>query len=172
MRIRQRLRREDGAAAVEFALIVGVLAMLIFGMLQFGLTFFELQNLRASAREGGRLGAVGATPDAIRSRVESASNGAIQPGEASTFPGFVTVNYSDSGQFTEPGSSQNLTGNTTAACHTSGGATTTDAAIRVHLNLASAPSHLQSLFTLNIPLLPTITMRPTIDAQFRCEGVT
>jgi Flp pilus assembly protein TadG len=172
MRIRQRLRREDGAAAVEFALIVGVLAMLLFGMLQFGLTFFELQNLRASAREGGRLGAIGATPDAIRSRVESASNGAIQTGEASTFPGFVTVNYSDSGQFTEPGSSQNLTGNTTAACHTSGSATTTDAAVRVKLNLAAAPSHLQSLFTLNIPLLPTITMRPTIDAQFRCEGVT
>ena len=37
MKIRARLRREDGAAAVEFALIVGVLAMLIFGMLQFGL---------------------------------------------------------------------------------------------------------------------------------------
>ena len=83
MRIRQRLGREDGAAAVEFALIIGVLAMLIFGMLQFGLTFFELQNLRASAREGGRLGAVDATPDQIRARIESASNGAIGPGEAS-----------------------------------------------------------------------------------------
>ena len=66
MRIPQRLGREDGAAAVEFALIVGVLAMLIFGMLQFGLTFFELQSLRAATREGGRLGAVEATPDAIR----------------------------------------------------------------------------------------------------------
>ena len=32
MSIRTRLRREDGAAAVEFALIVGVLAMLIFGI--------------------------------------------------------------------------------------------------------------------------------------------
>ena len=77
MRIPQRLRREDGAAAVEFALIVGVLVMLIFGMLQFGLTFFELQNLRASAREGARLGAVEATPNAIRARVADASNGAI-----------------------------------------------------------------------------------------------
>jgi Flp pilus assembly protein TadG len=169
MRIRQRLRREDGAAAVEFALIVGVLAMLIFGMLQFGITFFELQNLRASAREGGRLGAIGATPDAIRTRVESASNGAIQPGEAS-LNGFVKVSYSDSGTFS--GGESNLTGNTTAACHTGGGVTTTDAAIRVQMMLSNAPSHLQNLFTLNIPLLPTITMRPTIDAQFRCEGVT
>jgi Flp pilus assembly protein TadG len=167
MRIPQRLGREDGAAAVEFALIVGVLAMLIFGMLQFGLTFFELQNLRASAREGGRLGAVGATPDAIRTDLESASNGAIRSGEASN-TSFVKVSYSDNGTFT--GSEANLTGNTQPAC-ASAAAVTTDAAVRVQMFLASAPAHLQNLFTLNIPLLPTITMRPTIDAQFRCEGV-
>ena len=167
MRIPQRLRREDGAAAVEFALIVGVLAMLIFGMLQFGLTFFELQNLRASAREGGRLGAVGATPDAIRTDLESASNGAIQSGEASN-TSFVKVSYYDSGTFT--GSEANLTGNTQPAC-SSNAPVTTDAGVRVQMFLTSAPPHLQSLFTLNIPLLPTITMRPTIDAQFRCEGV-
>src|SRR2546427_12684402 len=99
MRIRQRLGREDGAAAVEFALIIGVLAMLIFGMLQFGLTFFELQNLRAAAREGGRLGAVGATPDAIRTDLERASNGAIRSGEAGT-PPFVQEAYSDPGTVT------------------------------------------------------------------------
>ncbi|TMK94058.1 MAG: pilus assembly protein, partial [Actinobacteria bacterium] len=107
MRIRQRLDREDGAAAVEFALIIGVLAMLIFGMLQFGLTFFELQNLRAAAREGGRLGAVGATPDAIRADLESASNGAIRSGEAGNLA-FVKVSYSDTGTFT--GSEPNLSG--------------------------------------------------------------
>jgi len=168
MRIRERLRRDDGAAAVEFALIIGVLAMLIFGMLQFGLTFFELQNLRAATREGGRLGAVGATPDAIRSKIESASNGAIQPGEASN-TSFVKVSYSDSGTFS--GAEANLTGNTNPACTSSSGATNTDAAVRVQLFLTNAPSHLQDLFTLNIPLLPTISMRPTIDAQFRCEGV-
>jgi Flp pilus assembly protein TadG len=167
MRIPQRLGREDGAAAVEFALIIGVLAMLIFGMLQFGLTFFELQNLRASAREGGRLGAVGATPDAIRTDLESASNGAIRSGEAGNL-GFVKVSYSDTGTFT--GSEPNLSGNTTPAC-ASAAAVTTDAAVRVQMFLTAAPAHLQNLFTLNIPLLPTITMRPTIDAQFRCEGV-
>ena len=167
MRIRQRLDREDGAAAVEFALIIGVLATLIFGMLQFGLTFFELQNLRAAAREGGRLGAVGATPDAIRTDLESASNGAIRSGEAGNLA-FVKVSYSDTGTFT--GSEPNLSGATTPAC-ASPAAVTTDAAVRVQMFLTAAPPHLQNLFTLNIPLLPTITMRPTIDAQFRCEGV-
>lgn len=168
MRIPQRLRREDGAAAVEFALIVGVLAMLIFGMLQFGLTFFELQNLRASAREGGRIGAVGATPDAIRTRLENASNGAVRPGEASN-TSFVRVTYSDSGTFT--GSETNLTGNARPACSSSS-TSTADAGIRVQMLVANAPPHLKSLFTLNIPLLPTISMTPTIDAQFRCEGVS
>jgi Flp pilus assembly protein TadG len=167
MRIPQRLRREDGAAAVEFALIVGVLAMLIFGMLQFGLTFFELQSLRAATREGGRLGAVEATPNAIRSRVETASNGAVRPGEASN-TSFVKVSYSDSGTFT--GSEANLTGNTTPACSSSS-SSTADAAVRVQMFIANAPAHLKGLFTLNIPLLPTISMTPTIDAQFRCEGV-
>ena len=166
MRIPQRLGREDGAAAVEFALIVGVLAMLIFGMLQFGLTFFELQNLRASAREGGRVGAVGGTPDTIRTRIADASNGAISQSEA-TDPNFITIQYSDNG------SSGWVTrsGNVNPACSTTSTATTTDAAVRVQMFVASAPPHLKSLFRLNIPLLPTITITPTIDAQFRCEGV-
>lgn len=168
MRIPQRLRREDGAAAVEFALIVGVLAMLIFGMLQFGLTFFELQSLRAATREGGRLGAVEATPNAIRDKIESASNGAVRAGEAGN-TSFVKVSYSDSGTFS--GSEPNLVGNTTPAC-SSNSSSTADAAVRVQMFIANAPPHLKSLFTLNIPLLPTISMTPTIDAQFRCEGVT
>jgi Flp pilus assembly protein TadG len=166
MRIPQRLRREDGAAAVEFALIIGVLAMLIFGMLQFGLTFFELQNLRASAREGGRIGAVGATPDAVRNKIADASNGAISQTEAQN-TAFVTVQYSDSGT---SWAGPNLAGTAAPVC-SSTSPDTTNAAVRVQISLAGAPPHLQSLFTLNIPLLPTITMRPTVDAQFRCEGV-
>ena len=77
MKIVQKARREEGAAAVEFALIVGVLAMLIFGMLQYGLAFFELQNLRAAAREGARIGAVGASADQVKQRVSDMSGGAI-----------------------------------------------------------------------------------------------
>ena len=59
MSMRSKLRREDGAAAVEFALIVGLLAILVFGLLEYGLAFWQVQNLRASAREGARVAAVG-----------------------------------------------------------------------------------------------------------------
>jgi Flp pilus assembly protein TadG len=165
MSVRVKIRREDGAAAVEFALIIGVLAMLIFGMLQFGVAFFELQNLRASSREGARLGAVAATPDAVRTRVEQASNGAIKTGEASN-TSFVQVQYSDSGN----GPWVNKTGSAAPVC-SSTASITTNAAVRVLINLSSAPPRLQDMFTLNIPLLPPITMRPTVDAEFRCEGV-
>ncbi len=43
--------------------------MLIFGMLQFGLAFFELQNLRSATREGARFGSVGGTGAEIRHRL-------------------------------------------------------------------------------------------------------
>ena len=36
---------------------------------------------------------------------------------------------------------------------------TTNAAVRTQILIAQAPAHLKSLFTLNIPLLPTITSR-------------
>ena len=58
-KVRREAGREDGAAAVEFALIVGLLAMLVFGMMEYGLAFWQLQSLRAATREGARVAAVG-----------------------------------------------------------------------------------------------------------------
>ncbi|HET6712153.1 MAG TPA: TadE/TadG family type IV pilus assembly protein, partial [Actinomycetota bacterium] len=40
------LRREDGASAVEFALIAPLLFMIVFGILYFGVAFMKMQNLR------------------------------------------------------------------------------------------------------------------------------
>jgi Flp pilus assembly protein TadG len=56
-----RLGRADdeGAAAVEFALISILLFMLLFGLIQYGMAFFQLQATTHAAREGARLAAVG-----------------------------------------------------------------------------------------------------------------
>lgn len=162
--MRARLRREDGAAAVEFALIVGVLVLLIFGMLQFGLAFFQIQNLRAAAREGARLGAVGATGSAIRDRVADASAGSITRAEAGGV--FLTVEYSDTGA--DPWTAV-ADGN--VACRSSA-PVTTNAGVRVRMAIdGTAPQSLQDIFTLDIPLMPTMTLTPTVSGQFRCEGV-
>jgi Flp pilus assembly protein TadG len=77
MSVRGKLRREDGAAAVEFALIVGLLAILVFGLLEYGLAFWQVQNLRAAAREGARVAAVGGDDTAVQTAMENASVGSF-----------------------------------------------------------------------------------------------
>lgn len=71
-------RDEEGASAVEFALIAPLLFMLVFGIIYFGIAFLNLQTLRSSVREGGRAAAVGApTVEAVQAKVENAALGAI-----------------------------------------------------------------------------------------------
>lgn len=58
---RQRRRRGSrGAALVEFALVALPLFMLLFGMIEFSWTFYQLNDVRHGAREGIRLVAVNA----------------------------------------------------------------------------------------------------------------
>ena len=72
------LHREDGASAVEFALIAPLLFMIVFGILYFGVAFMKMQNLRSAVREGGRAAAVGApTVGDVQSKVQTASLGSI-----------------------------------------------------------------------------------------------
>jgi len=68
-------RGQDGASAVEFALVLPVLALLLFGIIQFGLVFLQTQGLEGAAREGGRVASVGADVTAISSAVRRALSG-------------------------------------------------------------------------------------------------
>jgi Flp pilus assembly protein TadG len=53
-----RLERDDGASAVEFALIAPLLILLLFGIIEFGIGFFQQQSAAAAAREAARRAAV------------------------------------------------------------------------------------------------------------------
>ena len=53
-----RARREDGAAAVEFALVVPFLLLLLFGIISYGYMLSFRQALSQSAAEGARAAAV------------------------------------------------------------------------------------------------------------------
>jgi Flp pilus assembly protein TadG len=75
--MRAKLRREEGAAAVEFALIVGLLAILVFGLLEYGLAFWQVQNLRAAAREGARVAAVRGDDTEVRNAMVASSAGSL-----------------------------------------------------------------------------------------------
>jgi Flp pilus assembly protein TadG len=55
---RLRARGDDGAAAVEFALVVPLLLVLVFGIIDFGILFGQNLSLNNAARDAGRFGVV------------------------------------------------------------------------------------------------------------------
>jgi hypothetical protein len=65
----KEIGRQEGASTVEFALIVPILVMLIFGLFQFGIAFNNYLAITHAAREGARLAAVGKYDEAtVRER--------------------------------------------------------------------------------------------------------
>lgn len=54
-------RGQAGASAVEFAIVLPVLVLLLFGVIQFGLAYNRQQGLNAAVREGARLASIGGT---------------------------------------------------------------------------------------------------------------
>jgi Flp pilus assembly pilin Flp len=79
MRLRRLMRDEQGAAVVEFALVMPILALIIFGIIDFGRAFYTVNNIISAVREGARYGAILAAPMSttgqreIRDRVRSVS---------------------------------------------------------------------------------------------------
>ena len=57
-------RQDDGAAAVEFALVALLLFALIFGIIAFGFALFNQQGAVQAAREAARKASVGVSDDA------------------------------------------------------------------------------------------------------------
>jgi Flp pilus assembly protein TadG len=138
--------REDGAAAVEFALIVGLLVMLVFGMMEYGLAFWQVQNLRAATREGARVAAVGGDTAQVTDAVVGASAGALPAG-------FGGISVSGGG------------------CPEPSAGNPVDQSVTVSIDNGSLPASVQESFAINIPLLPPISLDPTIEGTFRCEPV-
>ncbi len=53
-----RARTDEGAAAVEFALVVPLLLVLVFGIIDFGILFGQNLSLNNAARDSSRFGVV------------------------------------------------------------------------------------------------------------------
>jgi Flp pilus assembly protein TadG len=53
-----RLRQERGTAAVEFALVLPLLLLIVFGTIDFGIAFANFEGVRGGTREAARLGVV------------------------------------------------------------------------------------------------------------------
>jgi Flp pilus assembly protein TadG len=55
----RKIKDQTGASAVELALVMPLLVMILFGIFQFGIAFNNWISLTHAAREGARLAAVG-----------------------------------------------------------------------------------------------------------------
>jgi hypothetical protein len=53
------MKDQKGAAAVEFAIVLPLLVVLVFGMIEFGILYYNQQVITNASREGARAGIVG-----------------------------------------------------------------------------------------------------------------
>jgi Flp pilus assembly protein TadG len=107
-RDRRRTRGDRGVALVEFAIVMPLFFLLVFGIMEFGYAYFQQLDLRHGAREGARLAAVNykttATPSASDQTTEivnelcdrmdsgtSISVRIVQDGSAATGQEFTTT---------------------------------------------------------------------------------
>jgi hypothetical protein len=81
-------RRQRGQALVEFALVLPLLLIVLFLVVDFGVGLTRWIAITNAAREGARLGAVGAEEGAIRQKVVDTSDGILSDGN-------VAVGYFD-----------------------------------------------------------------------------
>jgi Flp pilus assembly protein TadG len=117
------------------------LAILLFGIIEFGIAFLQIQSIRTGVREGGRIAAVGAQVSTTRQKTVDASVGSIPAGQAS----LVQVNSTAGGLCTP----QNIGSDVTVVYDTA--------------NLPGGG------VLIRIPLVSDMTLTPVIKASFRCE---
>jgi hypothetical protein len=140
--MRRKIHREDGAAAVEFALIVGLLSILVFGLLEYGIAFWQVQNLRAAAREGARVAAVRGDTGEIAAAMASSSAGSLSGSESFSVLVDGVAGLCDDDE---------------------------DGEVEVTLVNSSLSGPVQAAFEVSIPFLPPIQLDPELSGTFRCE---
>lgn len=75
-----RVRRQDGAAAVEFALVMPILLLLVMGTIDFARAYNAHISLSGGAREGARVLALTSDPVQAESATKNAAP-SIPPGD-------------------------------------------------------------------------------------------
>lgn len=74
-RIRRGIRhgqaRQRGVAAVEFALVLPILLLIVFGIVEFGVAFYDKAVITNASREGARAGVVLKSPKATSTDIQN-----------------------------------------------------------------------------------------------------
>jgi Flp pilus assembly protein TadG len=83
------LKREEGAAAVEFALVLPILIVILFGTIEFGLILYNQEVITNASREGARYGIVIGSPRPTTTQIQDVvntylTNSGLNAGNATT----------------------------------------------------------------------------------------
>lgn len=94
MKTRKIIRDQRGGSAVEFAILLLVLLLIVFGIIEFGLIFYNQQVITNASREAARYGIVSRVPRYTAAEVAQVVNnycqGRLYP-QSSTASPTVTV---------------------------------------------------------------------------------
>jgi Flp pilus assembly protein TadG len=65
--------KQQGAALVEFAIVLPVLLLLVFGMIELGIALYDKAVITNASREGARAGVVYSNPKPNQTAIETAA---------------------------------------------------------------------------------------------------
>ena len=92
-----RLRGEAGVAAVEMALVLPILLVILFGIIDFGLALYTKEVLANASREGARQGIRFVTPALTDSDIETITKDTLDKGYLDSSKATVTVTNAGGG---------------------------------------------------------------------------
>ncbi len=132
---------ETGAVAVEFAIIFPLLALMLFGVIQFGIAWSRMQVFQGAAREGARCAAVQAA-EAKSGLPVCDVTARVMDAAGSYTPSLTNFAVSVAG----------------------GGSVCTEQTVGQEVTVGWDQN-----FELNIPFWNDVTVTRTIEGTFRCE---
>jgi Flp pilus assembly protein TadG len=66
-----KLRTDDGAAMIEFALVLPILLLLVFGIIEFGFALYNKEVITNASREGARYGIIIGDPRPTTTQIQN-----------------------------------------------------------------------------------------------------
>jgi Flp pilus assembly protein TadG len=144
-------RNERGAVAVEFALLLPLIVVILFGMTEFGINLSRWEDYESAAREGARYASVQCQPR--------------QPGDPVSGPCTKDMIAT---AINRASSNLALTGTDLTVTITHAGSPVASSDCSQYQGDPISVSWVQT-FTFNVPLLPITPRTRTVKGVFRCE---
>jgi Flp pilus assembly protein TadG len=102
-RLLNKIRSQRGAALVEFAIVMPLLLVLVFGIIEFSIMFYDQAVITNASREGARAGIVYAFPNRITAGEITTTVGNYSSGRLISFGSTSQASASVSGQCNNAG---------------------------------------------------------------------